>query len=61
MANWIECKVRDTGQTIFVNLDMVVSVAGDEKATVIRWADGDQGEIVVEGSPKHILSNEVVR
>lgn len=61
MANWIECRVRDTGQTIFVNLDMVVSVAGDDHATVIRCADGDKGELVVEGSPKHILSNEVVR
>lgn len=57
MATWIECKTYGlkTEQKIFVNLDQVVSLSGDERATVVRYGGGEACEFVVAGSPEDIL------
>lgn len=62
MASWVECKDYGTGQTIFVNLDVVVSVSSNGRATVIRYGGGGQQEqLVVEGEPMDLLANQAVR
>lgn len=60
MANWIECKAYGTGEAVFVNLDMVVSIGGSDEASVITYPGSDNAQFVVEGPPGAILSKEVV-
>lgn len=62
MANWIECKrYGELGGTVFVNLDQVVSLSGDEKATVVKYAGHLDAEFVVAGPASELLKGEVVR
>jgi hypothetical protein len=60
MANWVECKDYNTGQLIYVNLDMIVSVSGNGRATVLRYSGGDDAQIIVEGDPKGVVAGQVV-
>lgn len=57
MANWVECKPYGgpDGTTIFVNLVQVVSLTGDNRATVVRYAGHPDSEFVIEGSPQELL------
>jgi hypothetical protein len=57
MAFWIECKGYGSiaGTTIYVNLDQVVSLSGDEHATVVRYAGNESAEFVVAGPPLDML------
>ena len=57
MASWIECKTHGVkpDRTIFVNLDQVVSLSGDDNGTVVRYAGGKDCEFVVVGSPQDLL------
>ena len=60
LANWVECKAHDTGQSVFVNLDMVVSVSSNGVATVITYGGGVDSAIIVQGSPHAVLAQQVV-
>lgn len=57
MAQWVECKPFGGPEdaTVFVNLEQVVSLSGDERATVVRYAGHPHGEFVVVGSARSIL------
>lgn len=58
MTKWVECKPFGGADdaTILVNLDQVVSLSGNDRSTVVRYAGHPDSEFVVEGSPRDILS-----
>lgn len=56
IANWVECRAYSGDTTIFVNLDQVVSLSGNKRATVVRYHGGENAEFVVATSPEKILA-----
>jgi hypothetical protein len=60
MAKWVECKPFGGSEDtiILVNLDQVVSLSGNDRSTVVRYAGHLDSEFVVEGSPREILSKQ---
>lgn len=62
MANWIKCRrYGDGGGNVFVNLDQVVSLSGDDNATVVKYAGHPDAEFVVAGPARKLLENVEVR
>lgn len=61
MVKWVECKPfgGPEGTTILVNLDQVVSLSGNDRSTVVRYAGHPDSEFVVEGSPRDLLLKQV--
>lgn len=62
MVSWIECKTYGSKaeRKMFVNLDQVVSLSGDARATGVRRAGGESRKFVVAGSPTDLLSTSWV-
>lgn len=63
MANWVECKSYGGPEstTVYVNLDQVVSLHGDERATVVRYAGHGNCEFVVAGPARDLLADDKIR
>lgn len=57
MANWISCAPISGQGMLFVNLDNVVSVSGDNSKSLIRDVSGN--EFIVADRPEVLMAKRV--
>jgi len=55
MPHWVECTAVG-GQTIFVNLSLVVSISRTEPHTTLTYSGEDGGAMAVIDKPEDILA-----
>lgn len=55
MPHWVECTAGN-GQSVFVNLNLIVAISRIGEHTQLTYAGEDGGAMVVSDTPQEILS-----